>query len=112
MSIQINDINDFNVEKCASGRWIAWPYEDKSVIANGDTEQQAIDNLFEMCRQIADYEGSMEQLTNALIRHFDMTGIDGLAECIWRAFDKKPKDELSTRWYCNQLIKALYKKRD
>lgn len=105
MSVQINDISDFHIEKGAAGRWLAWPYEDESIIANGDTEQEAINNLIAMCQQIADYEGSKELVEKAISRHFDMTGIDGLADCIWQAFEKRPKEELTTGWYCSQLIR-------
>jgi hypothetical protein len=64
-NIQINDIGDIEILKCDSGRYIAWPKDCDNVIANGDTEQEATDNLISMTVSIAQFENRKQWLIQA-----------------------------------------------
>lgn len=109
MGFQINGIEDIIIKKCESGNYLAWPVDREDIIANGETEQEVVDNLMVMAEEVSQYEYKCRLFTQRIGDHLNDHGIDGLAECILAAIEARPKDELSTVWYLYQLVSSFKK---
>ncbi len=48
-------------QETESGRWLAWPEDREDIIANGESEKEATDNLNKMVEAVMEYEKSSGQ---------------------------------------------------